>query len=320
MPPLNREDIQLIASHSNWPASSVQKALTDHVYNDKPAWQKFLHWLFLGLGIGFITTGILFFFAWNWDSLHKFVKIGLVEGLIILLVLMVVFARFGPTVKHILLTSAAVLVGVLMAVFGQVYQTGANAYDLFLNWTLAISLWVAISGFIPLWVVYITLINITLCLYEEQVANNWPRLLIWLLLFLVNSSFLTGWLLAAQYKPSLKVPAWFHILLALTAVTMSTLGMITGLYDEQDFTLLVMVLATGCLYTAGFIHGLRRKSLFYLSLIAFSLIVILAAFFIKLSDDSGMFLFTSLFIIAAISFLVKKLIDLQKKWTHEASA
>ena len=38
----------------------------------------------------------------------------------------------------VLLLGASVLIGVFLAVFGQVYQTGADAYNLFTMWALLI--------------------------------------------------------------------------------------------------------------------------------------------------------------------------------------
>jgi uncharacterized membrane protein len=158
MPSPDREDIHIISRNSNWSAPGVHKALKEQVFNNQSAWQQFLKLLFISLGIGFTTAGIVFFFAYNWDNLHKFVKIGLIEGLVVAIMLIIVFSRLSTLVKNILLTGASVLIGVLMAVFGQVYQTGANAYDLFLSWTLAISIWVVIVNFPPLPLVYVLLI------------------------------------------------------------------------------------------------------------------------------------------------------------------
>jgi uncharacterized membrane protein len=142
----------------------MDRILKEQVYNDKDAWSKFLRLFLISLGVGFTTAGIIFFFAYNWADLHKFIKIGLVEGVVIATALAAVYSRIPSDIRNILLTGASILVGVLYAVFGQIYQTGANAYDLFLGWTLFITLWVLISNFAPLWLVFIILINTTVLL------------------------------------------------------------------------------------------------------------------------------------------------------------
>ena len=79
---IQREDIKLISRHSNMTELEVGRLLKETVYNNKEMWQKFLRQFFIILGVGFATTGIIFFFAYNWADLHKFAKIGLTEVLI----------------------------------------------------------------------------------------------------------------------------------------------------------------------------------------------------------------------------------------------
>ncbi len=74
MEKIEREDIQIIARHSNWSEKSIDKILKKNIYNDKESWNKFLRLFFISLGVGFTTAGIIFFFAYNWADLHKFIK------------------------------------------------------------------------------------------------------------------------------------------------------------------------------------------------------------------------------------------------------
>ena len=139
MAKIEREDIHIISRHSNWSHKSIQKLLEKEIYADKVAWEKFLRLFFISLGVSFTTTGIIFFFAYNWADLHKFAKIGVIEAVVLVVSAVILFSKLKPDIKNILLTGAAVLVGILFTVFGQIYQTGANAYDLFLIWTIAIT-------------------------------------------------------------------------------------------------------------------------------------------------------------------------------------
>jgi uncharacterized membrane protein len=132
----DRTSIHLITSYSNWTEQGVDKALKDHIFSNVASWRSFLRFLFLALGVGFTTAGIIFFFAYNWADLHKFAKIGIMEGLVIITTLIVVLTGWKPIVKNVILTGTTFLVGGMIAVFGQIYQTGANAYDFFLGWTI----------------------------------------------------------------------------------------------------------------------------------------------------------------------------------------
>ncbi|TAI48219.1 DUF2157 domain-containing protein [Flagellimonas allohymeniacidonis] len=315
MSDIKREDIHIIGRYSSWSEKGIETMLKDHVYNSKASWQKFLRLLFISLGVGFTAAGIIFFFAYNWAELHKFVKIGLIEGLIILITAVVLFSKHSLQIKNILLTGASILVGVLFAVFGQVYQTGANAYDFFLSWTLFITLWVLISNFAPLWLIFITLVNTTLILYAEQVAHSWSEVFLFTLLFGMNSLFLIGFLAAKKIFSQLNAPKWFLNLLGLASASFGTIGVVIGIFDDAEPSFLVLILLAFLLYALGILYGLRKKSGFYLSIIPFSIIICLSAYFIKLSDSAGMFFFIGLFVIASVTLVIKKLIDFQKKWT-----
>jgi uncharacterized membrane protein len=206
---IDRKDIRIINRYSDLSEKQVDKILKAHVYNSPESWQKFLRLLFISLGIAFTTAGILFFFAYNWADLHKFIKLGLVEGLIITLTSVVLFSNIKIDIKHIIITGTAILVGVLFAVFGQIYQTGANAYDFFLGWTIFITLWVVVLNFPPLWLVFITLVNTTLILYSEQVAHGWSAILLSTLLFSINLLFLVAFIITSKTVETIKTPNWF---------------------------------------------------------------------------------------------------------------
>ena len=313
---IEREDIQIISRHSNWSEKSIDNILKKNIYSNKDSWSKFLKLFFISLGIGFTTAGIIFFFAYNWAGLHKFVKIGLIEGLIIISTLIILFSKLSLDVKNILLTGASILVGVLFAVFGQIYQTGANAYDFFLGWTMFITIWVLISNFAPLWLVFITLINTTLILYSQQVAHDWSEVFVFTLLLIINVLFLVTSLYGKRINGVIKSPIWFSNLIALVSVSFSTIGITIGIFEKNQTSLYVLIIITSILYVIGIKYGRKQKSGFYLSIIPFSIIVIISALLIKLSDDAGMFFFISLFVIGSVTFVIKNLIDLQKKWIN----
>ena len=280
-------------------------------------WSRFVRILLLTLGIGFTLAGIIFFFAYNWEALPKFAKLSLTGGLLLVTTLLSLRPQFDPMIRNILLTAAAALVGVLFAVYGQIYQTGANAYDFFLAWTVFISIWVLVANFPPLWVLYLLLINTTILLYAEQVANHWSDTQVFNILFLVNLVAL----IASKFllKAGKSIPTWFTNLVALAAISFSTIGITTGILGNQDPRFWLLLLLAALAYAAGIWYGLHQHSIFYLSIIPVSLIIIGSAWFLNISNDAGSFLFISLFIIGSATLTIKYLLDLQKKWAHEQS-
>lgn len=313
---IKREDIEIISRHSNWSEQRVASLLKKEIYNTKTAWHKFLNLFFISLGIGFTTAGIIFFFAYNWADLHKFLKIGLVISLIISSTLFVLLSKLDLQLKNIILTGVSVIVGVLFAVFGQIYQTGANSYDFFLGWTVFITLWVIISNFAPLWLVFIILVNTTLVLYEQQVSYGWSELTLLTTLIALNAFFLLLSLTIKKYSKNIQVPIWFSKLLALGTIYLCTSSIVTSIFTHDQSIHSILYLLCSILYAAGIYYGLSQKSIFYLAIIYVSLIFILVSLFIKAAANEGMFLFITVFVIFSTTLAIKNLIKLQKKWNN----
>ncbi len=314
MEDIEREDIYILAKHSNWSEKSIAHSLQHHVYADKASWQKFLRLFCMSLGFGFLISGIIFFFAYNWADLHKFIKIGLVEGLLLVSMGVVLFSKLSLAIKNLVLTAAAMLVGVVFAVFGQIYQTGANAYDFFLGWTLFIAIWVFISNYAPLWLIFITLVNTTVWLYWAQVAPGWTEVTMLNLLFVINTLFVATSFYVNRFPNGFKVPIWLSNVVALAAVFYSTIGLIIGIFDRYRASFFVLLILTSLVYGMGMKLAFKVKSAFYFSIVLFSVITVVAAFFIQLLTNAFGLLFVSIFVIGSVTLVIKKLIDLQKQW------
>jgi len=314
---INSTDIHIITKNSDVSEDVIHRALHESIYPDKADWKKFLQVFLITLGIGFTVAGIIFFFAYNWASLHKYVKIGLIQVLILVTTLLVFLPKLQPLVRNIILTAAALLVGVLFAVYGQVYQTGANAYDFFLAWTVFITIWVVVSNFAPLWLIYLILINTTFSLYVEQVANDWSTIFNLSVLCYINAAVVVLATIWNTRNTTIQVPGWFLNTVALAAVFFATLGIGNGIFESYSITFTILILITTLLYGLGLWHGLTTRNLFYLSVIPLSLIIIFSALFVKISTGEIMFLFISSFVILSVTLVIKSLIDLQKKWNHE---
>lgn len=310
---MQRKDIHFVSRHSNIDERSVEKALKEHVYNDKNEWLKFLKICFITSGVGFTVAGILFFFAYNWADLHKFIKIGLVEGLVIAAALVAIHPKLNQTTRNIILAGASILVGVLFAVYGQIYQTGANAYDFFLGWTIFVTLWTISARFPPLWMIYILLVNITFILYSQQVASNWDDLFLFTILFLINSVALTLFLLFEQSGKN----KWFINVLGIAITTYATIGIIIGIMGQFSLHLFILIVLVALGYALGIWHGLKSKNGFFIAAIPLSITIIVTAYLIKLSDSSAMFMIIFLFIIASVTLTIKNLLEMQNKWSNE---
>ncbi|WP_342375645.1 DUF2157 domain-containing protein [Myxococcus stipitatus] len=135
------------------------------------AWRRFLSTTLLALGAMLVLSGIIYFFAYNWAELHRFAKLGLIAAGIAGSALASRKLGDKPSGRFSLL-GASVLVGALLAVYGQTYQTGADAFELFVGWAALILPWVAMSRFPALWLLLVVLINTGTILFHQQVLAS----------------------------------------------------------------------------------------------------------------------------------------------------
>lgn len=134
---------------------------------DRATWRVYLVRALSSLGVGLVLAGVICFFAFNWDDLGKFGKFGLIEGAIAVCAAMgwKWMPRLGGKLA---LLAGAVLIGPLIVVFGQTYQTGADSYGVFALWAVLTLPWALSARFSPLWLVTLVVTNVALGLYWDQ--------------------------------------------------------------------------------------------------------------------------------------------------------
>ena len=140
------------------------EAMEVQVRRDLP-WKVWLDRGLLSLGVGLILAGVGYFFAHNWDHLTNADKLGLAGGAVLVSLVGATWAGLDRFPGKLLLLAASALVGVYIAVFGQIYQTGADSYELFTAWAFLIFPWVALGRFMPLWIFWLGLLNLALGFY-----------------------------------------------------------------------------------------------------------------------------------------------------------
>ncbi len=313
---MDREDIYIISRNSNWSAKNVDAALKQHVYKDANAWKKMLHLFFLVLAIGFTTAGIIFFFTYNWNGLNKFVKIGLIELILLTTVFIALFSKMRLLIKHILLTAASILVAALFAVYGQIYQSGATLYDFFLGWTLFVTIWVIVTNFAFLWVLFLYLVNATFTFYVQLETSRLSEKQAYLAVLIMNGLWLLLFLLLSKKYAYFKLVNWLKNLVFIFIVSVATLAVWEGLVEKYETLLIVLIACTLVIYLLGLKYAFTHKNLIFLGIIPFSFIIILSAVFIKVLPNEWVFLINGVFITVSVGYLIKYLLIIQKseKW------
>ncbi|MCY1042461.1 DUF2157 domain-containing protein [Corallococcus sp. bb12-1] len=235
----------------------------------RSAWHAFVSMTLMALGSLLVLAGVVYFFAYNWAELGRFAKLGLIA--LGITGTAVGAWRLGdrPAGQFALLASA-VLVGPLLAVYGQTYQTGADPYELFIGWGALILPWVALARFTPLWLLQVVLVNTGVILFWGQRMDGLGSRegLLALLLGALNGF---AWA-TYEHFANLKVPwlqgRWLPRVLSLMTLT-PLLGM--SLYFilsnrertlESGLSLLLLLAALGAIYA---LHRHLRGELFLLT-------------------------------------------------------
>jgi uncharacterized membrane protein len=232
-------------------------------------WRRFLDWLLLGLGVVLLLVGVVFLVAFNWAALPAFVKLGVVASLVAGAALAAWQVGLEVLPGRIALTAAAVLVGPLLALYGQTYQTGADSWPLFAGWAAFIALWVAIARFPTLWLVELLLLNTMLGLWWDQAQlgarshiDDERQLLV--LLATVNAAAWATWEVGAWRGVQWLQVRWLPRLLAVVCLGTSfaastSLLTASSSHEVKPSELLGLLLLLGLTVAAlaWFHHGKR---------------------------------------------------------------
>jgi len=313
---MTNEQLESIVRYSNLNAATIQRIQQKYFLPDKLSWMKFIRIIFLILGAGFSIAGVVFFFAFNWDAMPKFLKLGVVQGLVVVTAALWFIKKLPEWVRNIALTSSAVLVGVLFAVFGQIYQTEAVAYDLLRNWLLVVTPMAIVGRFSPLTLLWVILLNSTLGTYLNQIMDidDEPTLL--LIVALVNFGILMAPLVLNKLGKPLIMPKWFALVLTAGNLFVLTLGVVIGMVDPMQWTFITHCLLTTILYGYLIRTGIGQRSITSLVMVSISAMVVSSTVIMKFNNEEYGTLFLSIFIIASTTLLSKYFIHLNKTWSH----
>lgn len=239
-------------------------------------WRAFLGRLTLWLGIVALASAVVFFFAFNWAALGRFAKFGLVEAGIVAGLLACWRLDLDGAPGKAALLFLSLLTGALLALTGQVYQTGADSFELFAWWALLILPWVLVGRFSPLWLVWLALVNAALFLYF-RIAFDLEALL-WAM-FVLNGLALIGWEAGHRSGLAWLRDSWPPRLVAMASGAMATALMMSAILGSGDAMALFSTLAYAA-WLAAFHFWYRRvrPDLFMLAVGLLSLIVTVATF------------------------------------------
>jgi uncharacterized membrane protein len=250
-------------------------------------WRQFADRLLLALAVLSLASGVIFFFAYNWEILGHFSRFALAEGALILALCGV--WRLGLTRPggQASLFAAALCLGVLLALLGQTYQTGADVWELFAFWCALLLPWALLGRQTLLWLFWLALLNVALRLYLGDMPEEVLRGLDWLVFLAVNLLALSLGEGATRRgaEPNRR---WALRLVALAAAVCATYGGIKGVWGKSSFGawlsfrstlengMLLVGLGAWVLWAAGFwyVYRCRLRDFFMLALVAASFLLL----------------------------------------------
>ncbi len=145
-------------------------------------WTFWCDGLLLILGGALLLASAIFLIAYNWQELGPAWKLGGIQILIVGCTIGAWNRGLHSIPGQALLFCGCVLVGALLATFGQIYQTGADAWELFRAWALLIALWVVAARAAAHWLLLLVIADAWLALYFDQIHFHrlskvtWPWL------------------------------------------------------------------------------------------------------------------------------------------------
>lgn len=262
----------------------VKAVQAAELYPSGRAWQRFMDRLLLWLGSLALACAMLFFVAYHWVEMGRLWRLGMVQASLVLAIVVYWRAAEHTVLAQVALLTAALLLGVLLGLFGQVYQTGADTWQLFFVWALLLLPWALLGRQAALWVVWLTLGNLAILLYFQVWRGEvWGGVLAPLLgvdypvlwpLFAFNTLALAVWELAARRWHWLAVQ-WPRRLLALgggiavTLLIMVYIGRYSTLPDALALSYPLWLVALYMVYRRW------RRELFMLSIGCLSIIAVI---------------------------------------------
>jgi uncharacterized membrane protein len=212
-------DVNALHRHGLLPTARYVAAAS--AVRDTAAWTTWAGRALLALGAGHLLAGIVCFFAYNWADMSAVAKFTTVEVALVVALAGAWFTGIARPVGQMLLIAASILVGVLLAVIGQVYNTDADAYSLFAAWTVLILPWVLASRSAAHWTVWLVVLYFALSLYGRQALIPEGRLTSSTLevgLGAIAGLFLTLRELAARKDMAWLAASWTRIGLLIAAL------------------------------------------------------------------------------------------------------
>ena len=121
---------------------------------------------FLIFSIVFLIAGITSFTAYNWATMSNVEKLAVPSVLIIAGLVAYLFLE-KEIYKNLAIFFSSFMIGTLFAVYGQVYQTGADVWVLFRNWAIFLIIPMVATGYYSVMTLFSIVVAISTSFYLD---------------------------------------------------------------------------------------------------------------------------------------------------------
>lgn len=159
----------------------MQVGTTRQAGSELHAWRQFLGRTTLWLAVLLLGSGVICWVAANWPGMGISRRFTLAQGLLAVSVLASVWLalrlrgteRLRQQAAGAVLTLSGLLLGALLALLGQTYQTGADTWELFAWWAVLLLPWALAAATQVLWLLWCLVVNAALGLWIGEHLLAW---------------------------------------------------------------------------------------------------------------------------------------------------
>ncbi|MFT6987485.1 MAG: putative membrane protein [Psychromonas sp.] len=292
--------------HGNIAPENIPAALlVAKITPDSSAWLLFINRLLLWIGALALAVSCLFFIAYNWTELGRFSKFALIELLMAAVISLYCKQANDCMLSKVSLLLASLLVGVLLAFYGQTYQTGADHWLLFFYWALFILPWAIMARFPAIWIFWLALLNFSIVLYYNSfhglffIAFSSDQGLLWSLFIFNTVSLIALEYLAIPFH--WLTPRWPVRLVSIASGATITSLVLQSIFARHTGDFLAAIVWLAFITALFFIYRKIKNDLFMLAAACLSGIVVITTFTARHLLDNfqeASFLFLAIMVVA----------------------
>ena len=203
---------------------------------------------FLIFSIVFLIAGITSFTAYNWATMSNVEKLAVPSVLIIAGLLAYLFLE-KEIYKNLAIFFSSFMIGTLFAVYGQVYQTGADVWVLFRNWAIFLIIPMVATGYYSVMTLFSIVVAISTSFYLDLYLSGA------IVPFL--SSLIFGIILMVypflQKRFNFKFNnIFYNTMIGIFYICFMTSGFAAIIVDDYSFIALILYIAfVGGIYLVG---------------------------------------------------------------------